>query len=75
LFNEGNFEKHDSIVMDDILRLDEKGVDCVLMGQIPFALMEDKLKAMRLKTPILYAGRDAFRKIGELLGPIKERSE
>jgi aspartate/glutamate racemase len=67
LFNSGEFEKHDAIVQEDIRRLDAKAVDCILMGQIPFALMDEKLKAMQLKTPLLYAGRDAFKRIGELL--------
>jgi Asp/Glu/hydantoin racemase len=68
LFNSGNFEKHDAIVLEDIRRLDGKGVDCILMGQVPFALMEEKLETLPIKTPILCAGREAFRRIGELLG-------
>ncbi len=67
LFNAGEFEKHDAIVLEDIRKLDEKGVDCILMGQIPFALMDEKLKKLQMKTPVLYAGEDAFRRIGELM--------
>ncbi len=68
LFNAGDFEKHDVIVLEDIHKLDTQGVDCILMGQIPFALMDEKLKKLQMKTPVLYAGEEAFRRIGELMG-------
>ncbi len=67
LFNAGEFEKHDKIVLADIKTLAAKGVDCVLMGQIPFALMEDELKNLDVGVPILYAGADAFEKVRERL--------
>jgi Asp/Glu/hydantoin racemase len=68
LFNSGEYEKYDEIVMRDIRKLDETGVDCILMGQIPFAMMEDKLKKLSLKSSLLYAGYDSFKRIEELLG-------
>lgn len=67
LFNAGEFEKHDKIVMADIKTLAGKGVDCILMGQIPFALMENDLKNLDVGVPILYAGADAYQKLRELL--------
>lgn len=69
LFNVGEYEKYDEIVMNDIQILDEKGMDCILMGQIPFAMLEEKIKKLSLKAPVLYAGFDAFKQIGELLEP------
>ncbi len=67
LFNVGEFEKHDEIVLNDIKKLIEQGVDCVLMGQIPFAMMEDKIKSAKFKVPVFYAGETAFKRIDELL--------
>lgn len=67
LFNAGEFEKHDKIVINDIQKMDEEGVDCILMGQIPFTLMDEKLKKLSLKAPVLYAGYDSFKRIEELL--------
>ncbi len=67
LFNEGDFEKHDAAVIRDIQNLDEKDLDCILMGQIPFGLMDEKLKKLVLKSPLYYVGRDAFKRIAELL--------
>jgi len=68
LFNAGDYEKHDAMVIKDIRKLDEKGLDCMLMGQIPFGLMDEKLKKLPLKTPLFYVGLDAFKRIDELLG-------
>jgi hypothetical protein len=42
-------------------------VDCILMGQIPFGLMDEKLKKLSSKAPVLYVGLDSFKRIGELL--------
>lgn len=67
LFNAGQFEKHDDIVIRDIQKLDEKGLDCILMGQIPFGLMDEKLKRLSLKAVLLYAGEAAFRHVAALL--------
>jgi len=67
LFNAGEFEKHDNIVIEDIKKLDQKGLDCILMGQIPFGLMDEKLQKLTLKTPLFYVDRDAFQRIKELL--------
>lgn len=67
LFNEGKFEEYETIVLSDISKLSDENIDCVLMGQIPFALMEDKIHAAQFKIPILYAGEVAFKRIGELL--------
>jgi Asp/Glu/hydantoin racemase len=67
LFNAGEYEKHDDIVIQDIQKLADSGVDGIFMGQIPFALLEEKIERLSLKVPILYAGFDAFKRIGELL--------
>jgi len=67
LFNAGEYEQHDHIVIKDIQKLDEKGLDCILMGQIPFGLMDEKLKKLSLKTPLLYVGEAAFRHVAALL--------
>lgn len=67
LFNAGEYEKHNAIVLKNIDELSEKGVDCVLMGQIPFALMDETLRNRPGKVPVLYAGADAFRRVKELL--------
>ncbi len=67
LFNAGKLEEHDRIVLRDVRRLSGQGVDCVLMGQIPFGLMDQKLESLSLRVPVLYAGREAFQRVGELL--------
>jgi len=67
LFNAGEYEEHDNIVIKDIQKLDNKGVDCLLMGQIPFGLMDEKLKKLSLKAPLLYVGESAFRHVAALL--------
>ncbi|MDP2790714.1 MAG: aspartate/glutamate racemase family protein [Rectinemataceae bacterium] len=67
LFNAGEFNKHDEIVLCDVEKLAASGVDCVLMGQIPFGLLEQKLKALHLEIPVLCAGSEAFDRLGILL--------
>ena len=67
LFNAGEYEKHNKIVIEDVKKLAEEGVDCILMGQIPFALLDDALNNLDVGVPILYAGEFAFRKVKELL--------
>jgi Asp/Glu/hydantoin racemase len=73
LFNAGEFDKHDEIVLRDVEKLAASGVDCVLMGQIPFGLLEEKLKALDLEIPVLYAGAEAFDRLGMLLAGRGER--
>jgi aspartate/glutamate racemase len=68
LFNAGDFDTHDRIVLDDMRKLDDAGVDCILMAQIPFALMEEKIKASRFRAEVLFAGEPAFKHIQYLLG-------
>lgn len=67
LFNAGEYEQYGDIVVKDIQKLDDAGVDGILMGQIPFAMMEEKIKKLSLKTPVLYVGFEAFKQIGDLL--------
>lgn len=67
LFNAGEYERHDHIVIKDIQKLDNEGLDCILMGQIPFGLMDEKLKKLSLKAPLLYVGKEAFRHVAALL--------
>ena len=68
LFNAGDFENHDRIVLEDMKKLQAQGVDCILMGQIPFGLMEEKIKAAGFTVPVLLAGEAAFKHIAVLLG-------
>ncbi|MCS7232668.1 MAG: aspartate/glutamate racemase family protein [Synergistetes bacterium] len=67
LFNKGEFERYEMVVIEDMKRLEKKGVDCILMGQIPFAVMEDRIKEASFKVPVLFAGEVAFKYIAELL--------
>lgn len=67
LFNAGKFHKHDEIVLRDVEKLAASGVDCVLMGQIPFGLLEEKLKALNLEVPVLCVGAEAFDRLCLLL--------
>jgi len=67
LFNAGDFESHDRIVLEDMRKLEGQGVDCILMGQIPLGLMEEKIRAAKFNVPVLLAGESAFRHIAELL--------
>lgn len=67
LFNAGEFEKHNNIVIGDIRALADKCVDCVFMGQIPFALMDKELQSLDIGVPIHYAGFEAFQRVKELL--------
>lgn len=67
LFNAGEYEKYEAMVLNDVQEMDQKGVDCILMGQIPFAMMKEKFEKLSLKTPLLYAGYESFKKIKELL--------
>lgn len=66
-FNVGDYGKHDEIVLGDVASLAVSGVDCVLMGQIPFALLEERLNALDLEIPILCAGAEAFDRLGKIL--------
>ncbi len=75
LFNAGKFEEHDRIVLHDVRKLSEQGVDCVLMGQIPFGLMDQKLQGLGLRVPVLYAGREAFQRVRDLLEKRADRPE
>lgn len=68
LFNQGRFEEHDNLVIESILKMEKRGVDCILMGQIPFGLMDEKLQKLSLKMPLYYTGAEAFHHIKELIG-------
>ena len=68
LFNAGKYDEHNKIVLEDVKKLAEKGVECILMGQIPFALLDEALKNMNLGIPIHCAGEVAFRNIKEIIG-------
>jgi Asp/Glu/hydantoin racemase len=73
LFNAGEFDKHDEIVLREVKKLASSGVDCVLMGQIPFGLLEEKLSALALGIPVLCAGAEAFDRLGRMLVDGKKR--
>jgi aspartate/glutamate racemase len=67
LFNTGDFDAHDDVVLQQMRRMERTGVDCILMGQIPFAMMDKKIKAQSWAVPVLYAGEAAFRHVATLL--------
>lgn len=67
LFNAGEFDRHDEIVLREVEKLAASGVDCVFMGQIPFGMLEQKLNALHLEIPVLCAGAEAFDHLGILL--------
>lgn len=67
LFNAGDFETHDNIVLEDMKALEQKGVDCIFMGQIPFGLMEAKVKAAGFNVPVLLTGETAFKNMLKLM--------
>lgn len=68
-FYAGEIEKHDQIVLDSVKDLIRREVDCVLMGQIPLALLEDRLMGISTRIPILFAGKRSYECIRELLDP------
>lgn len=67
LFNAGDFDAHDDVVLQQMRRMERAGVDCILMGQIPFAMVEEKIKAQSWSVPVLYAGEAAFGHVAALL--------
>ncbi len=67
LFNNGDYESHDKIVINEMRKFEKIGVDCILMSQIPFALMENKIHALPWSIPVLYAGEPAYKHISRLL--------
>ena len=67
LFNTGDFDAHDDLVLQQMRRLEAAGVDCLLMGQIPFAMLEEKIEAQSWSVPVLSAGRKAFAHLTALL--------
>jgi aspartate/glutamate racemase len=67
LFNAGDLDAHDNVVLQQMRRMERAGVDCMLMGQIPFAMMEGKIRAQSWSVPVLYAGEAAFRHVARLL--------
>ncbi|MCE5265490.1 MAG: aspartate/glutamate racemase family protein [Deltaproteobacteria bacterium] len=67
LFNAGDFDAHDEVVLRQMRRLEGAGVDCLLMGQIPFAMLEEKIGAQSWSVPVLCAGRKAFAHVAALL--------
>jgi aspartate/glutamate racemase len=74
LFNAGDLDAHDDVVLQQMRRMERVGVDCILMGQIPFAMMEKKIKAQSWSVPVLYAGEAAFRHVAALLHDKKGRT-
>ncbi len=67
LFNEGDFPAHDELVLRQMRRMERAGTDCILMGQIPFALMTEKIEAQSWSVPVLSVGRKAFAHVAALL--------
>ena len=66
-FNDTQMDLHDRKVLDDLLSLDEKGYDCIMMGQIPMGLLEERIRELKLKTPCFCAGSMSFEYIKSLL--------
>lgn len=67
LFNSGDFDAHDDVVLLQMRRMERACVDCILMGQIPFAMMDRKIEAQPWSVPVLYAGKAAFEHVMSLL--------
>jgi len=67
LFNAGDFDAHDDMVLQQMRRMERAVVDCLLMGQIPFAMMERKIEAQSWSVPVLYTGKAAFEHVMSLL--------
>jgi aspartate/glutamate racemase len=67
LFNAGDFDAHDDVVLQQMRCLEGAGVDCLLMGQIPFAMLEEKIESHSWSVPVLCAGRKAFAHVATLL--------
>lgn len=74
LFNAGDFAAHDAMVLQQMRRLEGAGVDCLLMGQIPFAMLEEKIETQTWSVPVLCAGRKAFTHVAALLRRQKEET-
>ncbi|MBN2051702.1 MAG: hypothetical protein JW760_14725 [Spirochaetales bacterium] len=67
LFNQGRFDEHDAMVIGDMRRLEKKGQDCILMGQIPFGLMDEQLKNLSLSIPLHYVNAGTFLYLKKLI--------
>lgn len=67
LFNTGDFDAHDDLVLQQMRRMERASVECIFMGQIPFAMMEEKIDAQSWSVPVLYAGEAAFKHVAALL--------
>lgn len=66
-FNAGDFDTHDDVVLQQMRRMEQAGMECLLMGQIPLAMMEEKIKAQSWSVPVLCPGESAFRHVATLL--------
>ncbi len=67
LFNAGEYEKHDAIVIEDVKKLAGQNLDCIFMGQIPFALLDDALSTLDVDLPIHYVDAKSFAKIRSII--------
>ncbi|MDP3178507.1 MAG: aspartate/glutamate racemase family protein [Spirochaetaceae bacterium] len=72
-FAAGEIERHDELVAEGVRALVAEGVDCVLLGQIPLALLGPRLEATGLGVPLLWAGKEAFESLGRMVGREKMR--
>ena len=66
-FNDAQMDLHDRMVLDDLLELDKRGYDCIMTGQIPMGLLEDRIKELNLKTSCYCTGSMSFEYIKSLL--------
>lgn len=67
LFNAGDFTGHDEMIIKDMHVLEQKGVDCILMGQIPMGMMEERIAQETFRVPVLVPGMAAFVHLSGLL--------
>lgn len=67
-FSKNDMDTHDQLVLDDIKKMDDKNVDCILFAQVPLGLLEDRALALGLRKPLYCAGRQTFEWIKSTLG-------
>jgi glutamate racemase len=61
----GNIAEHNQLLMDDIKTLNKK-VDCILLGHINLALLEDSINDLNPEKPVYFSGSRTFKAIREI---------
>ncbi len=67
LFNAGDFAAHDTMVLTAMRDLERNGVECIVLAQVPFGLLEDQIAAESWSVPVLVPGTESFLRLKELL--------